>query len=80
MTIWAVKMGVPVLLQHTAGQRAVFNPEALLSPRRAGLEKAQVIKGKKGSNFSDGKIPTVEEMTRKVLEVYQRCMALKRKK
>ncbi|MDR9771022.1 hypothetical protein [Acetomicrobium sp.] len=37
-------------------------------------------KGKKGVQlFDSGKIPTVEEMTRKVLEVYQRCMAFKEK-
>ena len=46
------------------------------------MEKAieVMLKERKAAQLFDScKIPTVEEMTRKVLEVYQRCMALKKK-
>lgn len=80
----AIQMGVPVLASNLPPVRELcLNPEALLKPGdeaswREAL-KVLLTERKVTQLFDGDKIPTVEEMTRKVLEVYQRCMALKKK-
>jgi hypothetical protein len=80
----AIQIGVPVLASDLPPVRELcLNPESLLEPgdevswRRA--LKVLLSERKVTQLFDSGKIPTVEEMTRKVLEVYQRCMPFKEK-
>lgn len=82
--IRAVKMGVPVLASSIPSVKELcLNPETLIEPNDESAWKNAIevmLKERKSAQLFDScKIPTVEEMTRKVLEVYQRCMALKKK-
>jgi glycosyltransferase involved in cell wall biosynthesis len=82
--IRAVKMGVPVLASSIPSVKELcLNPETLIEPNDESAWKNAIevmLKERKSAQLFDScKIPTAEEMTRKVLEVYQRCMALKKK-